>query len=167
MTRLYDAGVGLAALAVSAACLYRCSGFPLAGAKSPRRKRDFFLLYFAALGLQIPISLCRHLYGAHRLGHAAPLDVVSAIMSAIFFGVAGAIAWLIVLRKAVFPAPIYCWPRKRSGFDTISTSACAALVLLCLRELGIAVWDGDPGSVLAAWVMAYLFLSARAGILSS
>jgi len=165
--RLYDLGVGLAVLALSAACLYAYSGFPLAAATSPRRKRDFYLLYLAALVLQIPSSIYCHLHGVNRPEHAVLLPVVSAIMSALFFAVVGSLAWFVVLRKAVFPAPVCYWPSAQSRFNTILTAACAALLLLCLHELISALWNGDPGGVLAAWVIAYLFLSARAGLLSS
>lgn len=166
---IQDAGQGLVALSLILAILRISSGFPLEDAISPRWRWLFIATYLAALAVQFPASIfyyvqrqARHDYPTW--GDSIVIGIAQSSLTAMFYAAVGCVLWLPFLAKVRFPAPLFAWPSNQTRFNMIVTIGCGLFTALCLWMTPYYVIDGNVGPIIMTVVLAYLFLSLRAGL---
>lgn len=166
---IQDTGQGLVALSLIMAILRITAGFPLKDAKSPRWRWLFIVTYLAALVVQFPASI--FYYGQRQARHDYPtwgdsivIGIAQSALTAMFFAAVGCLLWWPFLAKARFPAPLYVWPSNQTRFNVIVSIGCGIFTALCLAMIPDNVLDGNVGPIIMTVVLAYLFMSLRAGL---
>ena len=78
----------------------------------------------------------------------------------------GCLLWWPFLAKSRFPARLFVWPENQIRFNVIVSLGFGTFTALCLIAVPSEVRDGNLGGILMALVLAYLFLSVRAGLVT-
>jgi len=167
---LDDLGSGLVVFSMILGILFLVSKFPLAGAKTPRWKWFFLVLFWGMLAVQTPLSILYHELRFYRLEYPWWADSIIISIFRIFafsviFGILGTLAFLFFLAFSKFPAPLWIWSRRHNYFSWIVSIFFALPIALLLLLLPFTVRDGAFGWIIFEVTLVYLFLSLRAGII--
>jgi hypothetical protein len=168
---LNDTGTGLLALAATLAMLRLLTGFPLQDSRSPKWRWLFIVAYLIALAVQVPSSFWYYGLRQSRFdypawGDSIIIGVFQTFMACAVFAVVGCLLWWPFLAKSRFPATLYSWPGNQNRFNVIVSLGFGAFAALCLVAVPSEVRDGNLGGILMTLVLAYLFLSVRAGLVT-
>jgi len=168
---LSDTGIGLIALAAVLGVLRLATGFPLRDSRTPRWRWLFLVVYLLVLAAQVPASFWYYEHRADRIeyppwGDSIGIGIAGEVVACVVFAVVGCLLWLPFLALSRFPAELYAWPQGQRRFNIIVTIAFGGLAGLSLFSTVGEVRDGNVGGVLLALVLAYLFLSLRAGLVA-
>ena len=168
---LNDSGTGLLALAATLAVLRLLTGFPLQDSRSPKWRWLFIASYLTALAVQVPSSFWYYGLRQSRFeyptwGDSIIIGVFQTFMACAVFAVIGCLLWWPFLAKSRFPARLFVWPENQIRFNVIVSLGFGTFTALCLIAVPSEVRDGNLGGILMALVLAYLFLSVRAGLVT-
>jgi len=168
---LNDTGTGLLALAATLAVLRFLTGFPLEDSRTPKWRWLFIIAYLSALAAQIPSSFWYYGLRQSRFeyptwGDSIIIGVFQTFMSCVVLAVVGCLFWWPFLAKSRFPSTLFAWPGNQIRFNVIVSLGFGAFTVLCLAAVPSEVQDGNLGGILIALVLAYLFLSVRAGLVT-
>jgi len=168
---LNDTGTGLLALAATLAVLRLLTGFPLQDSRSPKWRWLFIVVYLIALAVQVPSSFWYYGLRQSRFeyptwGDSIIIGVAQTLMACVVLAIVGSLLWWPFLAKSRFPAALLAWPVNQVRFNLIASLGFGALTALCLIAVPSEVQDGNLGGILMALVLAYLFLSVRAGLVT-
>ena len=168
---LNDSGTGLLALAATLAVLRLLTGFPLQDSRSPKWRWLFIASYLTALAVQVPSSFWYYGLRQSRFeyptwGDSIIIGVFQTFMACAVLAVIGCLLWWPILAKSRVPARLFVWPENQIRFNVIVSLGFGTFTALCLIAVPSEVRDGNLGGILMAVVLAYLFLSVRAGLVT-
>lgn len=168
---LNDAGAGLITLAATLAVLRLLTGFPLPDSRSPKWRWLFIAVYLTALAAQVPSSFWYYGLRQSRFeyptwGDSIIIGVFQTFMASAIFAVVGCLFWWPFLARSRFPSELFVWPGNQIRFNVIVSLGFGAFTALSLIAVPFDIRDGNLGGILMAFVLAYLFLSVRAGLVT-